>query len=142
MTIELDEKQTKLYNDTIKLCAEIESEMHNTIEPTNPEEVQLQMSKVIPYLSNLSKMQETATAIYSWGKGKVAEEIMFDRNKFDDIKSSVIALFIQGRLAKYNALYDRVESVSKNLRSSIEGLRTLLSYEKENIRENKFGSQT
>jgi hypothetical protein len=138
MTIELDEAQTRLYNNVIKLCGDIEKEMKTTIDPTIPEQVQDQLSKLLPYLSNLSNMVSVATAIYDWARGRVADEIMKNPNRFDDAKASVVTLHVQGRLAKYNALYARVESVSKNLRSSVEGLRSMLSYEKELINMNKF----
>lgn len=138
MTIELNEEQTRHYNNVIKLCCDIEKEMHTTIDPTMPEQVQDQLSKLLPYLSNLSNMVSVSTAIYDWARGMVADEIMKDAIKFEDMKSSVVTIFMQGRLAKYNALYARVESVSKNLRSSVEGLRSLLSYEKELANLNKF----
>lgn len=130
MTIELDPKQQDLYNKVIKLCCDIEKEMHTSVDPTIPEQVQNQLSNLLPYLANLSDMVSVATAIYDWAKGKVADEIINNQTILD-AKQGIQKNFIEGRLAKYNALYARVESVSKNLRSSVDGLRTLLSYEKE-----------
>ena len=85
-------------------------------------------------------MQATATAIFDWAKGEVVQEVL-NSPQLTEAKQTVVSHHIQGRLAKYNALYERVQSIEKNLRSSVEGLRSLLSYEKENIRENKFANQ-
>lgn len=136
MTIELNEEQTKRYNGVIQLCCNIEKEMHVTVDPTIPEQVQQQLSNLLPYLSNLSDMVSISTAIYDWAKGKVADEII-GNSLLLEAKQGIQSNFIQGRLAKYNALYSRVESISKNLRSSVDGLRSLLSYEKELARINQ-----
>lgn len=138
MTINLNAEQQKLYNNVVALCCDIEKEMATTVDPTVPEQVQQQLSVLLPYLSNLSNMVSVATAVFDWAKGEVADEIMKNPVKFEDMKQSVISLFCQGRLAKYSALYERVESVSKNLRTSVEGLRSMLSYEKELVNMNKF----
>lgn len=136
MTIQLSEDQQQKYNSVIKLCCDIEKEMHNTVEASDPVQIQNQLSNLLPYLSNLSDMVSIATAIYDWAKGKVADEII-SNDSLMEAKQNILSNFIQGRLAKYNALYQRVESVSKNLRSSVDGLRSLLSYEKELARINQ-----
>lgn len=133
MTIELNEEQQKIYDLIVKLCCDIEGEMQSTIESNNPVEVQEQLSNLLPYLANLSDMISKATAIYDWSKGEVVKEILA-KDKLMEAKQNIISNYIQGRLAKYNALYQRVESVEKNLRSNIEGLRSILSYQKELIR--------
>lgn len=133
MTIELNEDQQNIYNSIVRLCCDIEGEMQNTIESNNPVEVQEQLSNLLPYLANLSDMISKATAIYDWSKGEVVKEIL-TKDKLMEAKQNIISNYIQGRLAKYNALYQRVESVEKNLRSNIEGLRSILSYQKELIR--------
>lgn len=139
MTIELNKDQQDIYNNVVKLCCDIEADMNTSIEASEPAQIEEQLSNLLPYLSNLSDMISKATAIYDWAKGEVAKEIIADA-KLMDTKQNILNTFIQGRLAKYNALYKRVESVEKNLRSNIEGLRSMLSYEKELVR-NKIQHQ-
>lgn len=133
MTFELNADQQKQYDAVIKLCTDIEGEMRNHIEATDPQEVQAQLSTLLPYLSNLSDMVSVATEIFNWAKGEAASIAMSD-SRVLGLKAEVQKKWFSGKLAKYDALYERVQSVEKNLRSSIEGLRTLLSYEKELIR--------
>ena len=122
----------------IKLCEEIESAMRTSIDPTDPQQIQEQLANIIPYLANLSFMISTATEIYDKAKGEIADEIFLYPNKYKDVKANVMSLFIQGKLANENSLFERVESLSKNLRSSVEGMRSIISFLKEEIRETKF----
>ena len=122
----------------IKLCLEIEKVMSISVEPTDPQQVQEHLANLIPYLSNLSFMISTATEIYDKAKGEIADEIFLYPNKYKDVKANVMSLFIQGKLANENSLFERVESLSKNLRSSVEGMRSIISFLKEEIRETKF----
>jgi len=136
MTIVLSQEQQKVYDSTIKICCQIESEMSTTVDPTNPAEVEAQLGHIIPWLANLSTLVSNSNAIYDWAKGEVASEIISKPNLME-AKQDVLKNFIQGRLAKYSALYERVEALSKNLRSQVEGLRSILSYEKEQLNINR-----
>lgn len=80
----------------------------------------------------------TATAVHSWAKGEAAAEAM-DKEKVYSAKADVQRKWFSGRLAKYDAFYSRVETLEKALRQQIEGLRSLLSYNKEMANLEKFG---
>lgn len=138
MSIELSPEQLKVYNATITLCLSIEKEMLTTVQPDNASEVQAQLANLLPYLSNCSVMMSTATAVHSWAKGEAAAEAM-DKEKVYSAKADVQRKWFSGRLAKYDAFYSRVETLEKALRQQIEGLRSLLSYNKEMANLEKFG---
>ncbi len=136
MTIKLDLEQQKVYDFTIKTCCQIEAEMHTPVDPTNPAEVEAQLGNIIPWLANLSVLVSNSNAIYDWAKGEVATEII-SKPDLMEAKQDILKNYIQGKLAKYSALFERVEALSKNLRSQVEGLRSILSYEKEQLNINR-----
>lgn len=139
MSIELNENQQKTYNSTLKLCCEIESAMAATVEPTDPSGISAQLENLRPYLANCSTMMSNATAIYNWAKGEVANLIMVNE-KLSNCKQTILLHFISGQLAKYSGIYVRCESIEKNLRKSIEGLVSLLSYQKMLVTQNISGN--
>lgn len=126
MTLTPDEQ--KKYNDTIKLCCDIEKELHTTVDTNNGEEIAHQLESLRPFLANCPTLIANATELLESAKGQVADIIM---NMDQDMKHEVMKQFISGKLAKFSALYARAESLEKNLRSSVEGLRSILSYQKE-----------
>lgn len=134
MTIQLNEKQQKLYDSTLKLCTEIEGRLAVTIEPDDAHQIAAQLENIRPYLANCPMLMANATVIYDWAKGEAADSIIID-SKLMNCKQSILNGYITGKLAKYSALYARCESLERNLRSSVEGLRSLLSYQKELARD-------
>lgn len=132
MRIELNKDQQKIYDDTIRLCCDIEKALSTTIEPTEPTQISTQLENLRPYLANCSTLISNATAIYDWAKGKVMDDII-EQDKLLECKQEILKNYIAGKLARYSALYARCESLEKNLRSSIEGLRSMLSFQKELI---------
>lgn len=129
MTIKLSPEQEAHYKNLVRLCEEIETAMDATIDGSDPAQIQHELSNRIPYLSNISKMMETATAIYDWAKGEAVKIAMKDASIIE-LKAAPQRLWFDGQLAKYSGMYQRVERLSKTLPSSVEGLRSLLSYEK------------
>jgi hypothetical protein len=126
------DKQTE-YERVMAKCKAIEEILQIEVNPNSGDELNFELSKRLSLLGYASSMLAEATSVYDWAKGETANIIMRD-NTFPQLKQEVLKLFIQGRLSTYSALYVRAENVIKDLRSSIEGIRTMLSYEKELIR--------
>lgn len=134
MSIELNKEQKAIYDNTIALCCDIEKALATTIEPTEPTQISAQLENLRPYLANCSTLIGNATAIYDWARGRVMYDIISE-DKLLDCKQEILKNYIAGKLARYSALYARCESLEKNLRSSVEGLRSMLSYQKELINQ-------
>ena len=72
---------------------------------------------------------ELASKVYSEKKLQVANEMIFDDRKLT-AKQQVQMLYISGQLKEEEGLYTRAERCVKALDKSIEGIRSLLSYDK------------
>lgn len=125
-------------NNIKKLCAEISGAMATTVQPDNVHEVAQQLSNLLPYLSNLPLLMADATEIYDTAKGNAAIEALANSTLLG-AKQDIQKRWFEGKLAKENSLFALVESTEKNLRSQIEGLRTLISLGKEQMNYEKFG---
>lgn len=128
----------ELYNQTISLCADIEKAMAISVQSDNPAEISHHISHLTPYLSNCSLLVSNAVEIFDKEKENAAIEAM-ENAKVYSAKQDIQKRWLEGRLSKYNALHTRAVSVEKNLRTSIEALRSLLSYNKELANLEKFG---
>ena len=125
-------------NNIKKLCAEIAGAMAVTVQPDNVHEVSQQLSNLLPYLSNLPLLKADVTELYDKAKGNAAIEAL-DNPKLLNAKQDIQKRWFEGQLAAENALFSQVESTEKNLRSQIEGLRTLVSLGKEQMNLERFG---
>lgn len=139
MTIELTEQQKPVYQELMNYILAIEKEMVVEVDQTNGENIAYTLMNRINLLSSCAKMMSIATAIYDWAKGEVASEAMNNPNVMD-AKQNIQRAWFDGRLAKWNAIYVRAERSYKDLSLSIEGLRSLLSYEKNLASMTKIAS--
>lgn len=73
---------------------------------------------------------ELATLIYSHVKGLLAEELSGDE-KLKEMKVHEFRLWADGRLAQWEALFQKSERMIKSLDKYCENLRTIISAEKE-----------
>jgi len=129
MSVELSEIQKPLYNEMMGYILAIETEMLIEVDQTNGENIAYTLMKRISLLATCARMMSTATAIYDWAKGEAAKEVL-GHEQLLNAKQDIQRKWFDGRLSKWNALYVRAERSYKDLSLSIEGLRSLLSYEK------------
>lgn len=120
----------KMKNELTDLVEKIEKQLRLEVDQTNGENLAFELNTRNQLLCETSHMMELATKIYDEAKGRVAEEIMFDEKKLN-AKQQILLLYIAGKLKEENALYVRCERAVKALDKSIEGLRSLLSYDKQ-----------
>lgn len=91
------------------------------------------LQNLASFLSYTPRMVEISSAIYSWAKGQAAEEAM-NNEVILAAKQNIQMKWIEGKIAKYGALYDKTERLKKSIDSAIDAYRSLLSYEKEQMR--------
>lgn len=140
-SIELSEAQQPVKKELTGMILAIESLMNITIDNKNGDQVAEQLTNAINLLSTTGKIMEQAKAIHNYVIGIAASEIVQHPQLFE-AKQLIQSGYIKGRIAKYDALYDRAERVCKNLICYIDGLRSLLSYEKEMFKTNNYNQNT
>lgn len=128
-TIDLSPEQKATYNSLLEMLETIDKEMRMEIDVTNGDEIAHHLMQRINLLSLSARIMELATLIYDWAKGTAAEEILLNENLLD-AKQDIQRKIIEGKIAKWDALYTRADRTVKDLNLSIEGLRSCLSYEK------------
>lgn len=85
-----------------------------------------QLSKSLTLLSLQGRVMEIAGGVYDWAKGQSVELC-----KADDLKHELLKNKLSGLLSNYSSKFDRAERTVKALTAYIDGLRTLISAEKE-----------
>lgn len=133
MSVELSEIQKKSKQELINSVLVIEKYLNTTIDSQNGEECAHQLAEGILLLSTCGRIMELSTAIFEWAKGQVAVEAMADENVLR-AGANIQRKWIDGRLAAYSALYARCERICKDLNSYNDGLRTIVSFNKETMR--------
>lgn len=124
----------------IKRCEEIETEMGRDIDYTNFTLLEDKLSKLLNLLSKTPGLMQDAVFMYATCKKSAVDELM--RNSLIvDAKQSVQLRWLEGHLAKADSIYTRVERCCKDLVNCTEGYRSILSFEKEQMRNNAFAGQ-
>ena len=121
--------QKSYKEDLMVYITTIEAAMTKTVDQTNGENISCVLNERVSLLSICPRMMGLAVLLYDEMKGEVALEAMLNENLIK-AKDSLQRLYLQGKLAEWNALYVRSERCQKDLDKSIEGLRSLLSYDK------------
>lgn len=104
----------------------MENTMKKEVDHTDISSLTYQLSKAITLLATQGKVMELASFLFDWAKGKAVEIV-----KDEDLKHEVLKLKLSGLLAQHSARFDRSERTVKALTTYIDGLRTLISAEKE-----------
>lgn len=113
----------------------IEKEMRAGIDNTNGSELSYRLTKLVELNGTTPELMELAKAIHSHILGIAASEIIA-RPELLEAKQQVQKMYIAGRIAKWDALFERAEKVCSALVHSIDGLRSLLSFEKSLMNQN------
>lgn len=121
--------------ELLEKIEKIEKQLRLEVDQTNGENLAFELNTRNQLLCETPHMMELASKIYDEAKGRVAEEIMFDEKKLN-AKQQILLLYIAGKLKEENALYVRCERAVRALDKSIEGLRSLLSYDKQMTSKN------
>ena len=133
MEITLTKSQAAFMEKLTERCKRVEAILSTPVSVNDPEALLKELSSRIEALSLTSTLLADATLLYDYAKGSAVTLILEDE-KLTGAKQDVLRLYIQGKLAKYNAIYVRAETLVKDLRNSVDGIRSLLSYEREMVR--------
>ena len=82
------------------------------------------------------QIMEYASWYHSKGREEVYNVIATDE-KLKKEKVDTLKLFITGFLAERDAFYERANQLIRSLEKNIEGIRTIISLEKESLRLDK-----
>lgn len=132
-SIQLSEEQLPYLAELNGLIKKLNDEMGVTIDATNGEEVAAYLTRRVFLQQHNSRIMELATAIYDNCKGLAADQARKDESILN-LKSDLQRKWFDGMLSKWSALYAKAEHTVKANDKGIEGLRTLLSRDKELIR--------
>lgn len=99
----------------------------------SPHEMPDHLQNLSNFLASTPRMMEISSAIYSIAKGVAANEALNNKSLLA-AKQDVQRRWLEGKVAKYEALYQKCETIKKAIDKSIDSYRTLISYEKEQIK--------
>lgn len=134
-SIELSKSQLPHLDELNKLIGLIQMETEISIDHTNGDEVAWHLMRRIELQQHTPKIMELAVTIYDHCKGMAATEAMGDE-RIISLKADVQRKWFDGKLAKWNGLFHKAERTCKDLNAGIDGMRSILSREKEMMRNN------
>ena len=132
-SVELSTAQVPHLNELNRLIGLIEKETSIAIDHTNGDEVAWHLMRRIELQQHTPRIMELAVTIYDHCKGMAATEVMGEERLLN-LKADVQRKWFDGKLAKWNGLFHKAERACKDLNSGIDGLRSILSREKEMMR--------
>lgn len=122
--------------ETLDMIEEIEHSLTISTKGMPPSVLMDILSDRLSLLAMAPEIMEFASWHHSKGRGDVYEHIANNpdlrKEKVDTLK-----LFITGYLAEHDALYERANQVIRSLEKNIEGVRTIISMERESLRLDK-----
>jgi hypothetical protein len=123
-------------DETLTMIEEIEYSLSISTKGMPPALLTEILSDRLALLAMAPEIMEFASWYHSKGREEVFQEIMASpeirKEKADNVK-----LFVTGRLAERDAFYERANQLIRSLEKNIEGVRTIISLEKESLRLDK-----
>jgi len=104
----------------------IESCMKTVIDHSDINSLTYQLAKSLTLLALQGRVMELASSLFDWAKGQAVNHV-----KDAEYKQDILRMELSGLLAAHSARFDRAERTVKALSTYIDGLRTLISAEKE-----------
>lgn len=139
-SLELAPNQLTIYNQLMDRVETIEKRLRIDVDQTNSENVLHELNFRQQMLSETGLIIEAATMIYDFMQGLAAEQLLLNE-KAMAAPAAMRTNLIKGYLAKWSGLYERAIRSTKTLDKSIDGLRSMLSYNKQLIASNVASSQ-
>lgn len=116
-----------------KQILNIEGTMLTVIDSTNGDQCNDMLSQALPLFSTTGEIMETATLLFDLAQGEAAATII-GNDLYLNAKYELQKSLLKGMTARWSALYERADKVTKDLARYIDGLRTVISYNKEHLR--------
>ena len=126
MSIELTDKQKPFLMELIGHLQNMEACMATNVNHNDLNSLTAQLASALSLLAHQGRVVELAVGIFDWAKGQAVDVV-----KNDDLKHEVLKMKLSGLLSAHSARFDRAERTVKALTTYVDGLRTLISAEKE-----------
>ena len=126
----------RTYDETLDMIETIEQNLSISTKGM-PASILSEVLADRPSLLGLApQIMEYASWYHSKGREEVYNVIATDE-KLKKEKVDTLKLFITGFLAERDAFYERANQLIRSLEKNIEGIRTIISLEKESLRLDK-----
>ena len=136
-SLDLTPEQKPTYDKLLSMVEVIEKRLRLEIDQTESEQLLHEINHRQQLNADSSKIMEYATIIYDSMQGLAAEQMLLNAEAME-APAAIRTMLLKGKLAKWSALYERSVEACKTLDKSIEGLRSMLSYNKELISNKVF----
>lgn len=118
---------------------DIEKRMRTSIDQTNSDELMHEINHRQQMAADSGIIIEYATIIFNYVQGAAAEQMLLNTQAME-APAIIRTQLMKGYLAKWDGMYERAIAATKKLDKSIDGLISMLSYNKALIASN-IGSQ-
>ena len=105
----------------------------------NPEELTERISQLMSYMSRSGEMLAKAKRLLRSRKSEQIQNTIIEVARAEHLSASVQNALLESICEQEAFLVDWLDRINKACTHQIEGLRSLLSYEKEGLRLNKTG---
>lgn len=119
----------------------IEGLLKDSVDHQNGEQVAEQLMKACELLHTSGRLMEIATRNINLARGRGMYMIVTDA-RTRDLQATVQKNIVEGAIAEYIGDYARVERTTKNLIHYLDGLRTLVSKNKEQEKMNNYNANS
>lgn len=128
----MNEKQSEAFLKLINGLDDIDTCLEKQIDHHDGNAIAEELAKRITFLASTAFYDSINEGLYNWSKGKVFEEMREDATLVK-MKEVQLKLLIAGKMSKFEAINARTKKTIRNLEISIETLRSMLSYLKEQM---------
>lgn len=126
----------RTYDETLDMIETIEQNLSISTKGMPASILSEVLADRLSLLGLAPQIMEYASWYHSKGREEVYNVIAEDE-KLKKEKVDTLKLFITGFLAERDAFYERANQLIRSLEKNIEGIRTIISLEKESLRLDK-----
>jgi len=112
-----------------------EDAMAHAVHTSDLEGIETKLMNLTELIAWNPSVIEKASILYDSARLEIANHIMANETLLK-AKQDVQKIYIQGKLAAENAMFLRAERACRDIINCIEGLRSILSFKREQIRNN------
>lgn len=115
---------------------DLEEILQRTVDSSKPHQVEQQIADLLPYVGKMPQLVGLAKWIHGEALKQVAASVIKDPELLK-LKDNIQRQYINGEMSRYNALYEKITTMKSAVDKSIDGLRSILSFEKSLIQNSQ-----
>lgn len=131
MQIVLADKKT-IVDELFGYIRLFEQKVGDGVPADDPNLLIEELNERMALLATAPRMKEISTGLYNWAKGEVGKHIAND-DSILMLKNDIQRLFISGAMSEIEAIYERTDKTIRAMEVSIEGIRTMISFQGKQI---------